>query len=203
VRVETLTAGLQFLITTVSAGATPTTTNTTITISSDATFEDRLTELIDDIGDIAGISANTFNGRLYLYSDGSVASIRITATAESIGVDSVSILALLGIGEGRYLVPVLTHAPHTRVPAFKRSDNSSTVQGVPTGSVWIKTTEPNFGARWRVSQYNSRTSAFEAIDAPLFAHGHEALFNLDRSGGGINLPADTLFVQYNSTEDDE
>jgi hypothetical protein len=205
VRVETLTAGLQFLITTVSSQVDPitllpTTTTTTITISSAATFEDRFTELTDDISAISGISANTFNGRLYLYSNGSVASIQITATDESIGVDSVSILALLGIVEGTYLAPALTHAPHTRVPAFKRSDNSSTVQGVPTGSVWIKTTEPNFGARWRISQYNSRTSAFEAVNAPLYASGHEALFNLDRSGGGTNLPADTLFVQFNSTE---
>jgi hypothetical protein len=203
VRVETLTAATEFLITTVSSATVPVSTTTTITISSAATFADRYAQLITSINAIPGISANTFNGRIYFYSDGSVASIQITATAESIGSDSVSVLSLLGIVEGTYLAPVLTHAPHTRVPAFKRSDNPSTVQGVPTGSVWIKTTEPNAGARWRVNQYNSRTSAFEAVDAPLFAHGHEALFNLDRSGGGINLPADTLFVQYNSTEDYE
>jgi len=183
--ISTLTADFEFLL-----------NETLITISDDIALNDRINTLIADINEISGVSAAVINNRLYLYSNGSVDEI-VIATTE----DSGTVLSQLGIVAGTYLAPKLTHAPHTRVPTFKRSDNSGTVQGVPTGSVWIKTTEPNAGARWRVNQWNSATTAWEAVNAPLYASGHEALFNLDRSGGGVNLPVDTVFVQFNYNEE--
>ena len=90
---------------------------------------------------------------------------------------------------------LLSMAPHTSVPQWKTGDLNA-----PTGSVWIKTTEPNLGARWRAKRYNSTTKLFEQIDAPLHSDATTALFKLDKSGGGANLAAGQLYVKYNTTE---
>jgi hypothetical protein len=90
---------------------------------------------------------------------------------------------------------LLSMAPHTSVPQWKTGDLNA-----PTGSVWIKTTEPNLGARWRAKRYNSTTQLFEQIDAPLYSDPTTALYKLDKSGGGANLAAGQLYVKYNTTE---
>jgi hypothetical protein len=91
--------------------------------------------------------------------------------------------------------------PHTQVPQWKGYDTETNSPVTPTGSVWIKTTEPNLGARWRVKRYNSTTELFESVDAPLYANSTEALFKLDKIGGGENLAVGTLYVKYNISED--
>lgn len=85
----------------------------------------------------------------------------------------------------------LAIAPHTSVPQWKAADINAA-----TGSVWIKTTEPNLGARWRVQRYNSATQAFDRIDAPIYQDAVESLHKLDSLGGGANLAVGTLYVDY-------
>lgn len=85
----------------------------------------------------------------------------------------------------------LAIAPHTSVPQWKTTGSDEA-----TGSVWIKTTEPNLGARWRVQRYNSATQAFVGIDAPVYEDAEEALHKLDSLAGGANLAAGTLYVDY-------
>jgi hypothetical protein len=86
----------------------------------------------------------------------------------------------------------LAIAPHTSVPQWKVSaDNAA------TGSVWIKTTEPNLGARWRVKRYNSATQVFESIDAPIYEDSLEATYALDKTGGGQNLAVGSVYVDWN------
>ena len=90
--------------------------------------------------------------------------------------------------------PVLAIQPHTSVPQWKTNDLDA-----PTGSVWIKTTEPNLGARWRTKRYNSTTDSFEQVDAPLYSDALNALYKLDKTGGGTNLSAGTLYVRHTDT----
>jgi len=86
---------------------------------------------------------------------------------------------------------LLAIGPHTQVPQWKTNDEDA-----PTGSVWIKTTEPNLGARWRTSRYNSVTQAFEALSAPLYASNADALAALDKTGGGEKLIVGQLYVRH-------
>ena len=90
--------------------------------------------------------------------------------------------------------PILAMQPHTNVPQWKTTGSNAV-----TGSVWVKTTEPNLGARWRVKRYNSTTEAFEQVDAPLYTDALQAFFKLDKTGGGVNLAAGTLYTQFNTT----
>jgi hypothetical protein len=157
----------------------------------------------------SGITATVSNNRLYLYSDGTSTATDGDSTATAGGTGSIVISGTaLGTGTGKlnivagtYMCPVLAQQPHTSIPLFKRSDFGSTVNARPTGSVWLKTTEPNNGSRWRVKRYNQTTDSWMANEAPLYATPHSALYFLDKSGGGANLPKDALFVQTNARED--
>jgi hypothetical protein len=93
--------------------------------------------------------------------------------------------------------PLLAIQPHTEVPQWKAA-----AADAPTGSVWIKATDPNLGARWRVKRYNSGTQAFENVSAPLYANALDALYKLDKTGGGVNLAVGQLYTKYNVSETD-
>ena len=135
-----------------------------------------------------GISAASINGKLALYSDST--TILVEAQNGTAG------LLALGITAGNYAPTALTIAPHTSVPQYKTFDSTPR----PTGSIWIKTTEPNNGARWRVKNYNAASGSWIEKAAPLYANNHAALASLDSAGGGINLPLKTIYVQYNTDE---
>jgi hypothetical protein len=75
--------------------------------------------------------------------------------------------------------PSLAIQPHTSVPQWK----DGAVDEAITGSVWIKTTDPNLGAKWRVKRWNSSTGAWETIAAPIYKTNADAIKALDSAGG--------------------
>jgi hypothetical protein len=151
---------------------------------------------------IEGVTAAKVNNRLYLYSDGETLGGGDSSLANSItiaggGTNSATAFTQLGLTAGAYYGPALQQTPHTSVPAYKTTDSAPR----PTGSVWIKTTEPNFGARFIVNRWNSATKTWIEYSAPLYASTHAASYFLDRSGGGVNIPANSIFVQTNADEE--
>jgi hypothetical protein len=133
---------------------------------------------------ILGITAAAVDGALEIYSTG--ADVVISAATGNL-------LGELGLTAGTYKAPALQTSPHTQVPEFKALDTAPK----PTGSVWVKTTEPNQGARWRVKRWNDETQLWADVAAPIYANSASALAALDRSGGGINLAAGDVYVKYN------
>ena len=146
---------------------------------------------------IDGVRALEIAGKVYLYNNGTGNSNTIVI------VDGTTDLDEVGISAGTYSGPALQQTPHTDVPTWKGNPGAPTAANPtprPTGSVWVKTTEPGLGARWRVSKWNSGSLSWVAYEAPIYATTHASLFYLDRSGGGVNIPLDQLFVQTNSDE---
>lgn len=137
---------------------------------------------------IDGVSAAIVDSALQIYNDGSVTDSVIIAEGTGLAESS-------GLTPGTYAIPALNVAPHTQVPQWK-----STSVDRPTGSIWLKTTEPNLGARWRAFRWNDETQLWEAVDAPIYASSYAAIYNLDRAGGGINLAFGDLYVQSNISE---
>ena len=136
-----------------------------------------------------GISAAIINNRLELYSTG--ASITLSGTS----------VTKLGMVAGTYRAPALQVSTHTVVPNFKRVLAPSTYNdGNPTGSVWVKTTEPNLGARWRVKIYSEATGAWIEKTAPIYQDAAYALKGLDSAGGGTNLAQGALYIKSNIDE---
>jgi len=178
---------------------------TLVTVPAGATLALRLAGLKNAINGLAntqGVTAAVVNGKLNLYSDGSTEIDGDSTRSGRIVLANVTGTPLtnLGFTAGTYYQPKLTHSPHTNVPLYKRADLTSTVQGYPTGSVWIKTTEPGNGSRIRLSRWNGSTNTWIAYSAPLYATTDAALYYLDRSNGGKNIPVDSVFVQTNATE---
>jgi hypothetical protein len=174
----------------------------TITVNTNAssyTGHTSLTSLVAEINTTPadGITAAIVNNRLELYTAGLSFSVSGTSVAKLGLVPTESGYATTGT----FLAPTLSISPHYTVPTYKRADNGSTVQGVPTGSVWVKTTEPNLGARWRVKVYNDTTGAWTEKSSPIYQSSEQALKGLDPTGGGINLAQGSLYVKYNTTQE--
>lgn len=167
--------------------------STTVTIGSSDSVDD-IVATINGLS-IAGTTAKNVSDKIYIYTDG---TSNTNANTVIIGAGTAD-LTELEISAATYQGPELYQAPHTLVPQWKGTPGTD-AGARPTGSVWIKTTEPNNGSRWRASKWNSATTTWVSVDAPLYASGHSAIYSLDRSGAGINLAADSLFVQTNAFE---
>jgi len=146
-----------------------------------------------------GISAAEFNGKLYIYSDGTAnggtGEFQLNGTAVSkLGLESST----------TYYPPALQISTHFNVPAFKTTTgrgygSSTTAGGKPSGSVWVKTTSVNKGANWVVKKYNASLNTWIIQSAPMYANGAAALAALDPKGGGANLSVGTTYVKYDLT----
>jgi len=144
---------------------------------------------INDAG-INGFTAEVLNNTLQLYYTGD----RLILAAG--GAGSGTPLTDLGIAAGTYYPPSLAIQPHTQIPSFRARDAAPR----PTGSVWIKTTEPNAGARWRVKKYNANTQLWEANESPLYTSSQAALAALDPAGGGANLSLNATYIHCDIIE---
>jgi len=175
------------------------------TIAVPAIPDNTLAKLVDGINANAtlsadGISAAVVNNKLEIYHGGESGDTGEDSNLIEIGAGSTpALLTVLGITGGDYYNPRLAISKHTQVPTFKRKDTYPR----PTGSVWIKTTESNLGARWRFKRWNGQTLLWDNVTAPLYENGHDAIFNLDKTGGGANIALGSVYVQYNFQENDD
>ena len=171
--------------------------NFTLNGTSVTTVDTTVAELATHLGTlgIQGLSFDVVDGRLNIYSDG-------TTSAEDSAASGLVVIGGaspgdVGLTAGTYYPPALQISKHTRVPEFKTADTYTR----PTGSIWIKTTEPGNGARWRVKQWNDSTQLWSAVEAPIYESHKEALYELDRTSGGTNLAIGTTYVQANVAGD--
>ena len=151
------------------------------------------------INAIAGLTAQVIGSRLFIYSDGTTNLDASSTPDGAIQLEGAGWVAV-GAAEGIYYAPRLEQSPHTSVPRYKRSENTSTVAGYPTGSVWIKTTEPNQGARIRAKRWSSATASWVGFEAPMYSTTTSAIYFLDRANGGAGISIDSLFTQTNANE---
>jgi hypothetical protein len=172
---------------------------TTVSISGGST----VTTLANSINSaaITGVYAATIDGKLTIYADSTA-----QADGSSLGEGIVEIdngsgtpLASLGItataSSTYYFAPAFQASPHYTVPRW----GSSQTTPEPTGSVWQKTTNVNLGANLVVKKYNSTLGTFVQQSCPIYSSQTGALYALDPSGGGQNIPIGTTFARLNPT----
>jgi hypothetical protein len=171
-----------------------------------------LSELVTTINGlgITGVGAREVNGVLTLYTDGvndlgpgdSTLSNAIVITAGTATADNLA--ADLGITTGSYYGPALQQSPYTAVPEWKITDEPSVSDYAtgrrPSGSVWIKTTIVGNGASIKAKRWSSSTLSWVFYDVPMYTSASSALYNLDKTKGGFNIPANSLYIQTNSEE---
>ena len=163
----------------------------TTILTSGGDIDSLETDILD--AGIVGVGARVVDGRLEIFADKtSVDKIVIGSSSSS------DVLTAAGLTAGTYYAPKLQLSPHTEVPTWKRSGIGQVAR--PTGSVWMKTTEPNLGARIRANKYNANTQLWESIETPIYETSAEALANIDPEGGGSGIAVDSCFLQYNFNE---
>jgi len=138
---------------------------------------------------IAGVTAAVVSSKLKIFSNTSNIVL-----ANSAGTP----LASLGFTAGTYYIPTVSIQKHTQVPLYKNTDPNPR----PTGSLWIKITSPNLGAKFIVKKFNGTTNVFEIISAPVYNSRESAIYNLDKAGGGVNIAAASLYVDSNNGSDE-
>ena len=119
--------------------------------------------------------------------DGSICDIDVSSTS--------GLLTDLGISAGTYYGPVLQQSPNYTVPRWRSTDT----QPRPTGSVWNMTTAVNLGADIVVKKYDATLGAFVVQNTPIYANDESANNALDPLGGGRNIAAGALYVEYDTS----
>jgi len=148
-----------------------------------------------NIAAITGVTAEAdSSNRLVLLADSSATADGSTAGDGIINIGGTAgLLTTLGIAAETYYAPSLQQSPNYTVPRWRTTDQ----QPRPTGSVWAKTTAPNSGAFFSVKRYDATLATFVLKSAPLYENDQSADAALDPVSGGRNIPAGTLYTQYN------
>jgi phage tail sheath protein FI len=159
------------------------------TITLSGTTISALAESINSAMRTKGVGAKVNSGGyLELYADararsnGTTLDGRITI-AEGTGL--VDMLTDIGLTEATSVSPVLFQGPHTKFPDFTLS---------PTGSVYVKTTNPNAGADWSVKLYEESSGAFSLLDSPIFTDHQTAINTINATG---DIAVGSVFIQQN------
>lgn len=159
----------------------------TYTTQAPGTIDD----IVDDINaaNIPGVHARNVNGALNLYADYTAASNGVTENGNITITSSASaLMTQLGIANGTYYGATVFVGPHTQYPNFSNAGK---------GSVYVKTTSPNAGQIWEVKKWSATTQTWNFVKSPVYNNDTAATYNLDKVGGGANIPVGTIYVEGN------
>jgi hypothetical protein len=155
-----------------------------------------LVDAINAIG-IPGVDATVdSSNRFVIYADSDATADGSSADGGIVNVESGStagLLSTLGVVSDTYLTPALQQSANYTVPRWRSTDTTPR----PNGSIWNKITTPNLGTALVVKQFSTVLASFVNKLAPVYENDQSANATLDATGGGRNIPADTLYVQYN------
>ncbi len=169
--------------------------DTTVTVSNGNTALNVATT-INGLG-ITGVYAAAVGGALQLFADTTATNDGSTLNSQGIiAINNVSgtPLATLGIAEGQYAAPEYLAAPSFQVPRWRTTDP----EPEPTGSVWIKTSNVNQGTNIVIKRFDATLGIFVQQACPVYTSDTQAIFGLDPSGGGTNIPAGSTYARVNA-----
>jgi hypothetical protein len=146
---------------------------------------------------ITGVYAAVIGGKLSLFADSTATNDGSTEGTGVIAIDNVTgtPLATLGITTGQYAAPAYLSAYSYQAPRWRTTDT----QPEPTGSVWIKTSNVNLGTNIVIKKFNSTLGTFVQQACPVYQSDSLALYGLDPSGGGQNIPAGSTYAHADSS----
>ena len=85
----------------------------------------------------------------------------------------------------------IQYSPYYNIPNW-----ASTSTPRPNKSVWVKTSAQGNGVNLNLKQYSRTSKEWRSITTRVFADAYNAIYDLDKGGGGINLSSGTTFVMY-------
>jgi hypothetical protein len=154
---------------------------------------------------ITGVSAANVGGSLAIYANSLATNDGSTASGGLVSIipgpnAGTALLTALGITALEYRSPAYFPGYSYQAPRWRTTDTGTGVSTAPhpTGSVWQNLSSVNAGMSLQVKKYSAALDVFITQTTPLFADDAQAIFNLDPTGGGKNIPVGTTYAQYNS-----
>ena len=183
-------------VTTINAADSITINGTTVSISGTTD-----SSLADDVNlaAITGVTAAIVGSKFSLFA---------TAAAESNGSDADGKIAIANVGGGTaltalgidaqtYARPLVQFSRHSSVPQWKAINSTPR----PNGSVWVKTTNYNYGANIATYRRNTVTEAWDAVPCLVYGSDADANLGLDPTKGGLGIAKSSLYTQYDVAGD--
>jgi hypothetical protein len=139
---------------------------------------------------------------LYIYADHTAANDGSTLSSNGIvTIDAgpnggTALLTTLGITAGEYAAPEYLPAYSYEQPRWRTTDTDG---GRPTGSVWQNLSTANNGLDLNMKSYSATLGTWVSQSVPAYSSDVTALYGLDPSGGGKNIPVGTTYTVFNSS----
>ncbi len=140
---------------------------------------------------IPGVYSSFINGQLQIFADSDATndSSNVSGKVE-IANQTGTPLAALGITADVYNAPSYLLAYSYNAPRWQ----SNQTNPAPTGSVWQKGNNVNLGMNIILKRYDSTLGRFVQQGCVLYGNDAQANFAFDPSGGGINIPAGSTYI---------
>ena len=137
---------------------------------------------------------------LYLYGTSEAGNDQ-SSTSGGITIEQgpsggANLLTALGITAGAYQVPLYQASYSYEQPRWRTTDTNG---GRPTGSVWQNMSTANNGLDLNIKSYSAALGTWVSQNCPAYLNDTIAIYDLDPSGGGKNIPAGTTYVAFNSS----
>ena len=191
--------GTQSVTTSLTAGQGIVINGTTVAVP--ASPNNTITGLVTAINTaaITGVTASVdSSNRFVITADSQAVSDDSSGGGGIVTISSSStgaLLTALGITANSYYAPALQQSYNYVVPRWRTTD----VAPRPTGSVWNMVTAVNQGADIVVKRYDTVLGAFIIENTPIYSSDWAANQSLDPAGGGRNIDAGALYIQFNSS----
>lgn len=186
----TLTVGTNFILNTVTVqvGATNTVAGLAAVINSLS---------------ITGVTAAAVSNQLYIYADSTAGTDGSTQSSNGFieiqqGSNPGTLLTTLGITVGQYTAPDYFAGYSYQQPKWISGTGIDPLDARPTGSIWQNVSTANNGLNISLKKYSAALDTFVTQSVPAYLNDTQAIYGLDPTGGGKNIPAGTTYVQYNS-----
>jgi len=150
---------------------------------------------------IAGVTAAAVSGQLNIYANSLATSDGSTAGEGHVVIQpgpnsGAALLTTLGITEGEYYTPIYFPGYSYQAPRWRTTDDVPR----PTGSVWNNLSAANNGISLSLKSYSTALDLWIAQAVPAYSSDLTAIFGLDPTGGGKNIPVGTTYVAYDSEQ---
>lgn len=180
-----------------TVGHTVVINGTTVSVDNGSTANVKILSDNINTATIAGVYSGVISGKLVIYADSTAESDDSSGGEGIVNIENGTGTPLnaLGITANTYYAPAFYTGASFNQPRWRQTD----ITPEPTGSVWQKTNNVNLGANLVMKKYSSVLGTWVQQSVPLYTLTVQAIYALDPSGGGKNIPIGTTWGRLNPT----
>jgi hypothetical protein len=149
-----------------------------------------------------GVYSGVIGGKLVIYADSTATADGSTGGEGAVIIENGTGTPLTALGitpnpsgfnVSPYYAPAFYPGASFNQPRWRSTD----ITPEPTGSVWQKTNNVNLGVNIVLKKYSSVLGTWVQQSVPIYTIAAQAIYALDPSGGGKNIPVGTTWGRLN------